>query len=68
LFGIGETGLLVDEFDYLRMAEEIGFLFREPDRMKKMSPAASKGIRVNEQVAGHIQILSEILDRYKVKA
>jgi glycosyltransferase involved in cell wall biosynthesis len=64
----GISGILVNEFDYLRMAKEITELLGHPERLEEISYAASNGIRANRSVADHIQILSEIIDIHKVKA
>lgn len=60
----GETGILVNEFDYIGMANEMIGLVGDKERMKTMGMAASESIRSNKLVKEHMTILSDELARY----
>jgi glycosyltransferase involved in cell wall biosynthesis len=59
----GRTGILVEEFDYLRMAEEMTGLIQDVERMRRMGQQAAAAIRSNKLVAEHIEQLTEIIDK-----
>ncbi|MBI1286589.1 MAG: glycosyltransferase [Flavobacteriales bacterium] len=63
----GQTGILVNEFDYLRMAEEMTALFNHPEKMRELGDAAADSIRSNDLVREHIEILSRLIDLHKIK-
>jgi glycosyltransferase involved in cell wall biosynthesis len=60
----GETGILVNEFDYIGMADEMIGLVRDKERMKTIGRAAAASIRSNKLVTDHMAILSEELARF----
>lgn len=62
----GISGILVDEFDHQRMAQEISGLLSDPDRLERMGAAAAAAMRNNPKVSGHLSLLTEIIDRHRV--
>lgn len=62
----GKSGVLVDEFDYIRMAEEMTILFDNPESMKRIGDNAAESIRTSDLVVNHIQHLTEIIKKHQV--
>lgn len=62
----GKSGILVDEFDYIRMAEEMTKLLDNPQLMKQIGDCAAESIRSNDLVVNHIQHLTEIIKKHQV--
>jgi glycosyltransferase involved in cell wall biosynthesis len=60
----GKDGVLVEEFDYLRQAQEISELLSDHTKASAMGRAAAESIRNNHLVSNHIKELTEILDKH----
>jgi colanic acid/amylovoran biosynthesis glycosyltransferase len=60
----GATGKLVNEFDYLEMAEEMVTLIQDKEALIRIGMAASGSIRANPLVANHTTRLTEIIDKH----
>ena len=63
----GVNGKLVNEFDYLRMAKEMIALVQNRDEMKRIGNEAALRLRTNPLVVGHIERLTEIIDKHLVR-
>ncbi|MCF8464384.1 MAG: glycosyltransferase [Flavobacteriales bacterium] len=57
----GQTGILVDEFDFRSMAKEVVALFLAKDKMILISSAAIESVRNNRLVFGHVDYLEKLL-------
>lgn len=63
----GENGRLVEEFDYLRMAEEMLSLVQNKEELQRIGKAASQSIRSNSLVVDHTLKLTEIIEKHLVR-
>lgn len=63
----GKTGVLVEEYDYLAMAGEMKRICLDTKLIKLLGENASKSIRSNPLISENIQILAELIEKYRLK-
>ncbi|MCB9365510.1 MAG: glycosyltransferase family 4 protein [Flavobacteriales bacterium] len=60
------SGVLVDEYDYLAMAKEMVRVCKNDELVEKLGLAAAKAVQENELIQNNTQILSELIEKYKL--
>lgn len=63
----GENGFLIDEYDYLAMAEEMLRVCQSDNLVRELGKNASESIRKNELILKNKEILVELIEKYRMK-
>lgn len=63
----GESGILVDEYDYLGMAKAMFKLCKSNDLVSNIGRKASESIRNNELIVNNKEVLLGLVERYRLK-
>ncbi|MGE0636374.1 MAG: glycosyltransferase [Bacteroidia bacterium] len=61
-----KTGLLVEEYDYLKMASEMLRVLNNKKMAEKIGTAAAQFIKSNQLFYENNQLLTELIDKYKL--
>lgn len=62
----GKNGILVDEYDYLAMAEEMFRVCKSDSLVHELGKSASESIRKNELILRNKEILVELIEKYRL--
>ncbi len=62
-----KTGILVDEYDYIKMAAEMLKIIDNRQTAKQLGYAASQSIKNNPLFLANKELLTEIIERHKLK-
>lgn len=60
------SGILVDEYDYLAMAKEMIRVCKSDELVEQLGKSAAKAIKENQLIQNNTQILTEIIEKYKL--
>jgi glycosyltransferase involved in cell wall biosynthesis len=64
----GVSGILVEEYDYIKMATKMTLLCKDMALCLKIGKEASARIRANDLVKNHIKLLSEIIEKARIES
>lgn len=62
----GKTGILVDEYDYLKMAKEMAWVCRNDDIVGLLGRSGSETVRENKLVVNNSIFLRNLIERYRL--
>jgi glycosyltransferase involved in cell wall biosynthesis len=62
-----KTGILVTEYDLEAMAEGMVRFGKNVELRRQMGKAAANALRKNETVMDNLRLISELIDRHKLK-
>ncbi len=62
-----KTGILVEEYDYLKMAEEMIRTLKHKELARQLGNAASQSVMNNPLFLANNQLLTEIIEKHKLK-